>query len=250
MICDVVIIKDGLPLLSKNLSNSSNIKELLSEEDNLIMISGFFSALNSFSDSFEDLGTISELKLSNNNLKLSFLKDSHIPDLIYLATYDDQSELMNVQRLLKNISNEFVKKFNNSQISNWNGKLDYFKSFEEIIKQCLEEDNRKNDVQTNKKIFEFFNSFVEDDIKQFEPKNEVIKIEESPKYYECIPIFTTSKKINPKYYLTGDNSCKVYEVIDNQKSINQIAKELNLTQIQVYNICKNLIKMGFIKLNE
>ena len=108
MICDVIIIKDGLPLFSKNLSNS-NIKNLLSHEDNLIMISGFFAALNSFSDSFEDLGTISELKLSNNNLKLSFLKDSNVPDLIYLATYDEKSDLINAQQFLKNISNKFVK---------------------------------------------------------------------------------------------------------------------------------------------
>ncbi|MCK4380528.1 MAG: hypothetical protein KAW51_05260, partial [Candidatus Lokiarchaeota archaeon] len=85
MICDIIIIKDGLPLFSKNFANS-NIKNLLSQEDNLIMISGFFSALNSFSDSFESMGTISELKLSKNNLKLSFLKDSNVPDLIYLAT--------------------------------------------------------------------------------------------------------------------------------------------------------------------
>ena len=59
MICDVLIIKDGLPLLSKSFCESTDIKNLFSEVDNLIMVSGFFSALNSFSDSFEDLGTIS-----------------------------------------------------------------------------------------------------------------------------------------------------------------------------------------------
>ena len=107
MICDVLIIKDGLPLLSKSFTNSSNVKNMFSEIDNLIMVSGFFSALNSFSDSFEDLGTISELKLSNNNLKLSFLKDPNIPELIFLATYDKNSELKNVQKFLSKISNLF-----------------------------------------------------------------------------------------------------------------------------------------------
>ena len=66
MISDILIIKDGLPLISANLTNSKNI---FSQEDNLLMISGFFSALNSFSDSFEELGSISELKLSKNDLK-------------------------------------------------------------------------------------------------------------------------------------------------------------------------------------
>ena len=138
MICDVLIIKDGLPLLSKRYSKSSNVKNMFSEVDNLIMVSGFFSALNSFSDSFEDLGTISELKLENNNLKLSFLKDSNIPDLIFLATYDNNSELANVQKFLKIISNLFLKNFNYNQITNWNGRLNSFKSFGSVIEQYIE----------------------------------------------------------------------------------------------------------------
>lgn len=249
MICDVVIIKDGLPLFSKNFSNSSNIKNLISQEDNLIMISGFFSALNSFSDSFEDMGTISELKLSNNNLKLSFLKDQSVPDLIYLATYDNNSQLIDVQTFLKKISYIFLKEFNIDQISNWNGKLNYFKSFDSVVKQYLEEEKRKNEARNNSKAFEFLNGFVEEDIKSVECKTDIGKIEEAPEYYRYIPIFTSSKKINPKYYLTGDNSCKVYEQINGEKSIDQIANYLNLNQNQVYNVCKNLIKLGFISFN-
>ncbi|MFW9999144.1 MAG: hypothetical protein ACFE9Q_13035 [Candidatus Hodarchaeota archaeon] len=248
MICDVIIIKDGLPLFSKNFSNS-NIKNLLSQEDDLIMISGFFSALNSFSDSFDEMGTISELKLSNNNLNVSFLKDSNIPDLIYLATYDSKSELTEVQQTLHKISNSFLNEFSIDQISNWNGKLDYFKPFENVVKRFLEEENRKNQDETNNKIFEFFNSFVVDDIKPLEYKKEVEYVEETPEFYGYIPNFTTSKKINPKYYLTGDSSCKVYEQINGKKSINQIAQYLNLNQNQVYNVCKNLIKLGFISFN-
>ena len=248
MICDVIIIKDGLPLFSKNLSNS-NIKNLLSQEDNLIMISGFFAALNSFSDSFEQLGTIRELKLSNNNLKLSFLKDSNVPDLIYLATYDEKSELINAQQFLKNISNKFVKEFSLDQISNWNGKMDYFGQFKDVVNLILDEENKNNQDQANNKIFEFFNSFVEEERTPLAPKKEIENIEEIPEFYEYIPIFTTSKKINPKYYLTGDNSCRVYGQINGEKSIDQIANNLKLKQKQVYNVCKNLIKMGFISFN-
>ena len=248
MICDIIIIKDGLPLFSKNFANS-NIKNLLSQEDNLIMISGFFSALNSFSDSFESMGTISELKLSKNNLKLSFLKDSNVPDLIYLATYDEKSDLLNIQQFLKKVSNFFLKEFSLEQILNWNGKLDYFKQFENVVKLLLDEENRKIQEHDNNKIFEFFNSFVEDEGKLLETKREVENVEKPPEYYNYIPIFTTSKRINPRYYLTGDTSCKVYKQIDGNKSVNQISKDLSLEQNQVYNVCKNLIKMGFIRLN-
>ena len=80
-------------------------------------------------------------------------------------------------------------------------------------------------------------------------KKEVEVVKEIPEFYGYVPNFTSSKKVNPKYYLTGESSCKVYEQINGQKSINQIANHLNLNQNQVYSVCKNLIKLGFISFN-
>ncbi len=76
-------------------------------------------------------------------------------------------------------------------------------------------------------------------------------MEEMPEYYGFIPNFvgSASKIINPKNYLTGDSSYKIYNKIDGKRSINQITKELSMEQIKVYNICKNLVKMGFITFN-
>ncbi len=249
MICDVLIIKDGLPLLSKSFCNSTSIKNLFSEVDNLIMVSGFFSALNSFSDSFEDMGTISELKLSNNNLKLSFLKDGNIPELIYLATYDKNSNLMNVQTFLKKLSVSFQQKFNIEQIIKWNGKLDSFKSFDSVIEQLIKEDEKSKQIKYNDQVVDWLKSFESESDEGLQYKFESEKVESIPEYFNYIPIFTSSKKVNPKYYLTGEISCRVYEQIDGKKSINQISNQLMVKEIQVYNICKNLIKMGFISLN-
>ncbi|MFW9880725.1 MAG: hypothetical protein ACFFG0_47270 [Candidatus Thorarchaeota archaeon] len=219
---------------------------MFSEVDNLIMVSGFFSALNAFSDSFENLGTISELKLENNNLKLSFLKDPNIPDLIFLATYDNKTELANVQKFLKIISNLFLKTFNYNQIVNWNGRLNSFGSFESVIENYIEKEEKAGQAQYDDRIFNWLRSFEDniDDCIRLENDSEIV--ESTPEYYDLIPIFTTAKKINPKHYLTGEISCKVYENIDGKKNINQITKELKIEQNKIYNICKNLVKMGFI----
>ncbi|MFX0038692.1 MAG: hypothetical protein ACFFCY_09875 [Promethearchaeota archaeon] len=249
MICDVLIIKDGLPLLSKSFCDSNNIKNLFSEVDNLIMVSGFFSALNSFSDSFEDLGTISELKLSNNNLKLSFLKDLSIPDLIYLATYDKTSNHEDVQQFLRKISESFLKEFNFDQILKWNGRLDSFKSFNSVIEHIIKEETKTKTVQYNNQVVDWLRTFESEPDENLKQKTESEIVESTPEYFNYIPIFTTTKKINPKYYLTGEKSFKVYEQIDGKKSIIQISNQLNIQQNQVYNICKNLIKLGFISLN-
>ncbi|MFX1498580.1 MAG: hypothetical protein ACFFBH_13720 [Promethearchaeota archaeon] len=254
MIRDIIIIKDGLPLFNKSYDISSNptkIKNVFSQSDNLIMVSGFFMALNSFSDSFEDLGTISELKLSNNDLKLSFLKDSSIPNLIYLATYDEDSKAVNVQRVLRKISSSFLNKYNINQILNWNGKIDTFKSFENILNIYVTEEQEEKDKEFKNKVTELFKSVEEkinEESRLFAIQAEIQHTEDLPEYCYMIPKFISSHKINPKYYLTGATTCNVYSEIDGKKSIQLITKRLNLDHEQVYNICKNLIKLGFINL--
>jgi len=253
MINDVVIIKDGIPLLSKTFSLSS----MFSKQDNLIMISGFFSALNSFSDQFDDLGSISELKLSNNDFKLSFFKDKSIPNLIYLASYDDKSNSVNIRRYLRKISQTFLKKYNIAQISNWCGKADMFESFEEIIENFVEEEKKENEQGFKEKVVKLFNIMKEKldeniDNSEFKiPKELKIadpKIITERNEFNLIPSFKTSSKVNPKHYLTGEISHRVFNQIDGKKSIIKIAEELNTASETVYNISKVLVKMGFISL--
>jgi hypothetical protein len=254
MIRDIIIIKDGLPLFNKNYSISSyptRAKNVFCKADDLIMVSGFFTALNSFSDSFEDLGTISELKLSNNDLKLSFLKDSSIPNLIYLATYDENSKAVNVQRVLRKISSSFLNKYNINQILNWNGKIDAFKSFENVLNIYITEEQEEKEKEFKDKVTELFKSVEEkinEESRLLAIQTESEHIKDLPEYCNKIPKFISSNKVNPKYYLTGITACNVYSEIDGKKSIKLITTKLNLDHEQVYNICKNLIKLGFIHL--
>ena len=64
--------------------------------------------------------------MDNSNLKLSFLKEKNLPELIFLATFDNGSELKSVQRFLEKISDLFLTEYDYDQIKNWNGKLDRF----------------------------------------------------------------------------------------------------------------------------
>ena len=253
MIGDIVIIKDGIPLLSKNYNNSQ--KSIFSKTDTLVMVSGFFSALNSFSDQFEDLGSISELQLSKSNFKLSFVKDPSIPNLLYLATFDRNSKGVNVQRYLRKISRTFLKKYNINEITNWAGRVDAFKSFEPIINRYVEDEKYENELQFKEKVINLF-----DDIKEkFNENNSIaevnlesntkikdIKSNKIPDYYNFIPTLKISKKIDPTKYLTGDKPLDVFNQINGEKSIDQIAHELKMNQERVYAICKSLIKFGFI----
>jgi hypothetical protein len=232
MIRDLVIIKDGVPLLAKNLSNSQ--KGIFAKENDLIMLSGFFAALNSFSDQFDELGSIKELKLSKNNLKLSFLNDNSIQNLVYLATFDNESSSVDVRSFLKSVSKSFVNRYGINEIKKWAGRREMFETFEEVVDNFLEEeddDGNETNTYTN--------------TEQLLESHEILH-ENIPNYYRYIPRFKISMKINPEQYLTGESSYKVFNKIDGIKCISQIANELKMNEERVYAISKNLIKFGFI----
>jgi hypothetical protein len=238
VIRDVIIIKDGIPLFNKNFSSDINV---FSQPNSLILLSGFFSALNSFSDTFNNLGSIKELKLSNTDLCVSFLRDTEIPNLLFLATYDECSSVFNVQKTLEELSKSFLRIYDLNKILNWSGNIDDFSSFEDEANQYIRENN---DLE---KICEKNSDFKEKNVNLLISHQN--RGEEHPYYYKFIPNFKNSKKIKPQYYLTGHTSNKIFEHINGKKSIDIIANDLNLNHEQVFNVCKSLCKMGFISLN-
>jgi len=69
------------------------------------------------------------------------------------------------------------------------------------------------------------------------------------KFYNMIPELKVLTNINPNFYITGNLSKIIMKKVNGKKSIEYIAEELKLPQIKVYNLCKNLVKLGFITLN-
>ncbi|MFX1276072.1 MAG: hypothetical protein ACFFBP_01655 [Promethearchaeota archaeon] len=259
MIRDIIIIKDGLPLYSTHFKNTDNtISQVFTQKNDIIMMTGFLSALNSFSEEFNNFGPIKELRLLNNDLKLSFVKDNTIPNLIYLATYDDSSKGVNVQRTLRKISRDFVDIYGVDQIENWSGKTDYFNGMNDVVDRYVNEEMRENERGFKEKVVDLFKNVEEklnENLKdnkneiKISSKEENIENQKYLDYYAFVPFFKTSRKINPRFYITGEMSHKIFRQINGEKSIDQIARELELKQEQVYNVCKNLVKIGFISLN-
>lgn len=245
MIRDVVIIKDGMPLLSRNYADSPSP---FSVSDNLIMMSGFFSAINSFSDQFDGLGQVSELKLSNtDDTRVSFLRDPSLPNLVYMATFDESTKGVNVQRTLRKISKTFLQKYNVQSILNWRGRRNAFQAFEENISQFVKEEKEENEQGFKDKVIELFNN-VKDKINENEQPSQKIE-NKLPSYSSEVPSLTLSKKINPKHFLTGEISCKVFERIDGKKNLEDLADELKFPIDKIHSTCKSMVKMGFISLN-
>lgn len=243
MIRDIIVISNGLPLFTKHYTSSKNF---FTDKDELILISGFLSALNSFSDQFEDLGNIRELKLSNTDLRLSFLKDSSIPNLIFLASFDNKSNSTEVEKFLINISKAFHKKYNNDKLRKWDGKMEDFESFEQEVNHYIKEEVNTRGENFKSRILNLVDVVEKTNTNEMQADNNSKLNEKKPKYNYYVPSLKISGNINPKHYLTGKDSIEVFHEIDGTRSIEIIAKNVNLSPQSVYNTCKNLIKLGFV----
>ncbi len=214
MIKDIFIVKDGLPILSEHNKKDT---QALNNDDNLILISGFLSAIDSFSTQFKGFGNISELKLSND-LKLSFLRDNRINDLVYVATSDTKTDDHKVRKVLRKISSSFSNRYNTQMLEKWQGRSSYFKEVkEELSKIVSEEEQPKKTVMTNEN-----------------------------KISEVKPILKIDLNSNPERFITGEKALNIVKYINGKNTIAIIAGELNYEQSDVFNICKNLMKMSLI----
>ncbi len=84
---------------------------------------------------------------------------------------------------------------------------------------------------------------------KFDEDAPILEKKSMPNYYSFVPFFKVKGNINPSYYLTSQNSINIFNSIDGKKNIDTIAENSDLNQEQVYAICKNLVKMGFIGFN-
>jgi hypothetical protein len=214
MIRDIFIIRDGLPLLTEHFQQET---ETFNDKDEMLMMSGFFSALDSLSDQFNGFGNISELKLSND-LKLSFIRDPNINNLIYIASSDIKSDDYEVKKILKKISNSFSNRYNAQMLEKWSGKRSDFKEFKDELSKIYDD-----------------NQIVEE--KSPSQENQFLNVK---------PILKINSDYEPEHFFTGEMAIKIFKEIDGEKSIAEIAQKLQYDELEVFNTCKNFTKMGLI----
>lgn len=197
LIKDLYILKNGLPIFTKEIDPGTNVSKILTDENSLVdkedritMISGFFSAINSFIKTIVNYGEISELKMTND-IKFSFFKPKNAIDLLFVGSSDCAVDQSMIKSLLSKISSEFVRKFPVIKGKKWCGEINMFQKFDEnlseIIKESeltsnqtsLEEDypieKLKSALQSNKpsffEILENLKSNSKEKVKRIEKRN-------------------------------------------------------------------------------
>ncbi|MHA1819661.1 MAG: hypothetical protein ACTSU2_01315 [Promethearchaeota archaeon] len=141
-IYEIFILKNGLPIYNFSLDNRNNQNKL--EQQKLTMISGFFSAINTFAENIENFGKIKELKMSRN-IKFSFYKPENTILIIISSSYQVLHEY--IEEILKGISDRFIQKYSEVLKRKWDGKVDVFGQFDNDIREFLNEYNEELKIQ-------------------------------------------------------------------------------------------------------
>ncbi|MHA1680483.1 MAG: hypothetical protein ACTSUE_05705 [Promethearchaeota archaeon] len=103
------------------------------EKMNTQLFGGFMSALNTFASQLDENG------LSNFELgakKFTIIKHNR---LIFIGNYDKKQKAKKASEELKDVINKFFNTFAFDDIINWVGDLGFFKNFEDVIKDSLED---------------------------------------------------------------------------------------------------------------
>lgn len=120
MIQNLIIIKDGTTLLSENFGNCHSL------QGNPILLSGFFDALTSFSEEFEQ-GSLDQLKFKNASV--NFLKSD---GLLYIIVSDLEDSLTSNTTKLKKIARLFFGEYG-KYLVNFSGEITSFDDFKDTL---------------------------------------------------------------------------------------------------------------------
>lgn len=279
MLNNLYILKDGLPIyINRNQSDSSSNSEKV-DDDQITMMSGFFSAINSFAMTIGNFGSMKELKM--NNVKFSFYKPENIKNdsLLFVGSSDTEISTKTMESLLSKISSEFLRKYPYTIENRWDGRTEPFNDFNNDVEKLIKEEKSTESIITDNELksqnhveYQNYNNIQEyrtnnyliseqirkENIRAYndEGKRDQIQINYSGMtkfynkelFYNMIPIKRGEHDNGIYEVFSGEDSRRIFKNIDGKRNIEQIGEITGLTKERVFQLCKTFIKMGLISL--
>jgi hypothetical protein len=143
MILDFIVLKDGLPIFTKNVDPHHGIT---ADQGKFTLISGFLSAVSSFADSMEQLGQMQEMQMTSD-IYFSFKKAKlQKCILLFIAVSNGETPKHLVKELIQNSTDQFLCQFGEDLSVGWNGNIEIFRRFTDIIDILLQETENKSRI--------------------------------------------------------------------------------------------------------
>ena len=221
MLNDLFILKNGLPIFTRNECLYDDNSR--ASEDQITMISGFLSAINSFANNVDTLGNMKEMEMED--VSFLFFKPPNDNNLLFVgASKGKDIQGTMVEAMLKKISSAFIRRFPFITENRWDGETEVFKDFENILEKIIHHKDSLDNPQ----------ECVGGNISKFDAA--LVPYKRIKKIYE-----------RGIYDLFSSNDSKmVFQAIDGVKDMETIGEETDVALTRVYSLCKSFIKMGLV----
>ncbi|MHA1341975.1 MAG: hypothetical protein ACTSO2_18555 [Promethearchaeota archaeon] len=226
MIENIFILKNGLPIYTGSLIKREKQNAAFEGEENITMMSGFFSALNSFANTVGNFGDMKEIKL--NKVKFSFFipNEARNANLLFVSQSNAKTSEQAIESLLNRISSKFLRKYPSVLKKEWNGRAEIFESFTEDIEEIISKSikSKMQDIYNhNSQNSDYLNTFS-----------------------KIIPKKMIDSNQNIEDFLSGDLAIKIFKKIDGYSSIEQIAEKIEISKEKIWLFCKSFAKRGLV----
>ncbi len=254
---DFYVLKDGLPIFSKE-ENRRSETSCQGDRDQLTMISGFLCAVSSFAANLGRFGSMRELSMSEN-IKLSFHKEvlRNTELLFVLITKDSDAQEVN-RRLLLKLAGTFAFKFRKELMEPWNGDVERFSCFYDEMMRDYESfmhDMRirehilylKQREILSKQLNRYGSSRLgNSNGVYFQEKESEHRHQFESQISRIVPVAKIEDTATVESLSISRFAVDVFEKINGNKTLHQIAQEMGVSVQDVFNVCKSLVKSGFI----
>jgi len=145
MIANFFALRDGLPLLKINIDPEQKLSDNLKQ---FTLLSGFFQAITSFTDSVDKLGEIDEVQMTDQIFSFWRKKFKHSVILFIICSGENTGKPFR-KAVLEEASATFLHMFEDELRKKWTGETHQFKAFEQVFRDIVKATSEILDMQSD-----------------------------------------------------------------------------------------------------
>jgi hypothetical protein len=133
MIVNFFALRDGLPLLKINMDSQHDLSD---NKKQFMLLSGFFQAITSFTDSVDKLGEIDEVQMTDQIFSFWRKKYKHSV-ILFIICSDENTGKPFRQAILEEASATFLHMYKKELQEKWTGETHQFQAFEPVFRDIV-----------------------------------------------------------------------------------------------------------------
>jgi len=218
---NIFILKNGVPIYHWTYQDKDNTKVDELNNKDMVLISGFLSAISSFAN---EIGLGEPKSYVTNNIKFSFLNKNNF---LFVVSVDKNIPDEITFEFLNIVSKTFIKLYDVGDIKNFSGIN--FSDFNDYLFEIIKKFNTRE--------------ITENEISE----EEILQSVNKEMYKKLVPVCYID--VEKAKHLSNSRR-ELFRLIDGNHSIYNIAEKMNDDPMNIFYMLRPYEKFGYIRINK